>query len=187
MASATYCLGALEGRESSKTQPHHRQPPAPASCHGEGTGSLLFWNRFGEPKADRGSRSRQEGNKEVSRSAGDCNHIPQPGAGSRARVKPTFLAEGQHFQASFHSATAACRRRPNQKLVNCLPGLLFQFQGPLRVLNFKETLSPQVQCYITSWTPRTPLLKVVCSNEGAWTLSYSPPPFSPVKLPWCLD
>lgn len=150
-------------------------PNSCVCCHGAGDEGLLFWNHFGEPKADTGSRSKHKGNKGVSRSAGDCNHIPQPGAGSRATVNPTFLAGGQHFQASFHS-TPPCRHLPNQKLVNCFPGLLFQFQGPLCVLNFKETLSPQVQCYITSWTLQIALLKVVCSNEGAWTLSNSPPP-----------
>lgn len=175
----------VEGWGPSETQPI-LSPQLPLAVMGDQGWNLLFWNRFGGPKADTGSRSRQEGNKEVSRSAGDCNHIPQPGAGSRARVNPPFLAGSQHLQASFWS-TAPSRHLPNQKLVNCFSWALIPIlRPPLCVKLQRNFVAPSAVLYNKLDTPNGSVERGLLKWRGLGTLLF-PAPFGPIKLPWCLD
>lgn len=157
--------------DESPRDPTNPQRPAPACCHGGvggGGGEVYFSGTvLGSPKLTQAEEAgRQESNKEVSIDPqGTVSTFPNQvlGVGLES-IQPSWP------RANISRPPSALRPLPvifpTRSLLAVFPGLLFQFRGPLCVLNFKETLSPQVQCYITSWTLQMALLKGVCSNEG---------------------
>lgn len=127
-----------------------------------------FLEPLWEPKPRANSRSK------VSKPSGDVITFPNQVLEVGLWL-PTFLAWGHTFQSSPHPS-APSPHLPNQKLVNCFPVLLFQFQGPLCVLNFKESLFQWVQC-CDKWKLQRALLKMVWLK---WmVLGLSPPPCPP--------